>query len=133
MPDTQRPLRDDIDLLGRMLGDVIRELEGAPGVDERPLGIAGLLVDPRRGGVDLGIVARRGEGRHLGMGTAAQRVVALAHELRDEAERQAFASELERSTRPLVIFSIADCLRTFLPADFEVFYSDGHLTCFKPA
>lgn len=34
----------------------------------------------------------------------------------------------------VVIFSIADCLREFLPAVFDCFYSDGHLTCYrKPA
>jgi hypothetical protein len=45
-----------------------------------------------------------------------------------------FAAELEKSKKPVVIFSIADCLRDFLPDNFEVFYSDGHLTCynFKP-
>ncbi len=42
-----------------------------------------------------------------------------------------FAAELERSDEPVVIFSIADCLRDFLPERFEVFYSDGHLTCFR--
>jgi hypothetical protein len=42
-----------------------------------------------------------------------------------------FAAELEREPRPQVIFSIADCLGDFLPASFEVFYSDGQLTCFE--
>lgn len=42
-----------------------------------------------------------------------------------------FAAELERQPKPQVIFSIADCLRDFLPPSFEVFYSDGHLTCFE--
>jgi hypothetical protein len=42
-----------------------------------------------------------------------------------------FAAAIERSPRPVVVFSIADCLRTFLPPAFEVFYSDGHLTCFR--
>ncbi|HUU01529.1 MAG TPA: class I SAM-dependent methyltransferase [Myxococcota bacterium] len=42
-----------------------------------------------------------------------------------------FAAELARDARPVVIFSIADCLRDFLPASFEVFYGDGHLTCFE--
>jgi len=40
---------------------------------------------------------------------------------------------LRQHQRPLVIFSIADCLRDFLDADFEIFYSDGHLTCFRKA
>jgi len=39
--------------------------------------------------------------------------------------------DLERSNRDVVIFSIADCLRDFLSDRFEVFYSDGHLTCFR--
>ena len=44
-----------------------------------------------------------------------------------------FADEVESEERPPVIFSIADCLREFLSEDrYEVFYSDGHLTCFKP-
>jgi len=42
-----------------------------------------------------------------------------------------FASDLARDDRSVVIFSIADCLREFLPASFEVFYSDGHLTCYQ--
>jgi hypothetical protein len=42
-----------------------------------------------------------------------------------------FARELEEQNRPVVIFSIADCLRPFLPASFETFYTDGHLTCYR--
>ena len=42
-----------------------------------------------------------------------------------------FAAALEASRRPVVVFSIADCLRDFLSARFEVFYGDGHLTCFR--
>lgn len=47
-----------------------------------------------------------------------------------------FAAELERVAkegvqRAPVIFSIADCLREFLSERFEVFYRDGHLTCFR--
>jgi hypothetical protein len=41
------------------------------------------------------------------------------------------ATEFAASDRDVVIFSIADCLRDFLSPGFEVFYSDGHLTCFK--
>jgi hypothetical protein len=41
------------------------------------------------------------------------------------------AAELEDSDRAVVIFSIADCLRDFLSPHFEVFYFDGHLTCFR--
>jgi len=42
-----------------------------------------------------------------------------------------FAAELDKDARPVVIFSIADCLRGFLPDSFDVFYSDGQLTCFE--
>lgn len=42
-----------------------------------------------------------------------------------------FARELADSDREVVIFSIADCLKDFLPASFESFYNDGHLTCFR--
>jgi hypothetical protein len=42
-----------------------------------------------------------------------------------------FAADLARSERPVVVFSIADCLRDFLPPAFEIFYTDGHLTCFR--
>jgi hypothetical protein len=41
-----------------------------------------------------------------------------------------FAAGLEKAS-PVVIFSIADCLGPFLPGRFEVFYSDGHLTCYR--
>jgi len=43
-----------------------------------------------------------------------------------------FAREVESEDRPPVIFSIADCLRNFLSDRYELFYGDGHLTCFKP-
>jgi len=44
-----------------------------------------------------------------------------------------FAREVESEDRPPVIFSIADCLKDFLSQErYEVVYSDGHLTCFKP-
>ncbi len=42
-----------------------------------------------------------------------------------------FAGELEHAPGKVVVFSIADCLKPFLPEDFRVFYSDGHLTCFS--
>jgi hypothetical protein len=41
------------------------------------------------------------------------------------------AAELESVDHPVVVFSIADCLRPFLSSRFEVFYDDGHLTCFR--
>jgi len=43
------------------------------------------------------------------------------------------ARELSKSERDVVVFSIADCLRHFLDARFEVFYRDGHLTCMRSA
>ena len=42
-----------------------------------------------------------------------------------------FARELEGSKKEVVIFSIADCLKDYLSSNFEIFYNDGHLTCFK--
>jgi hypothetical protein len=44
---------------------------------------------------------------------------------------QCFARALAASARPCVIFSIADCLRDFLPRSFEAWYDDGHLTCYR--
>jgi len=41
-----------------------------------------------------------------------------------------FARALDCEDRRVVIFSIADCLHQFLSSHFEVFYTDGHLTCF---
>jgi hypothetical protein len=43
-----------------------------------------------------------------------------------------FAREVEAEEKPPIIFSIADCLRDFLSDRYEVFYGDGHLTCFRP-
>jgi hypothetical protein len=44
---------------------------------------------------------------------------------------QGFAAQLVASRKPAVIFSVADCLRSYLAPHFEVFYYDGHLTCFR--
>lgn len=41
------------------------------------------------------------------------------------------ALELVTAPRPVVVFSIADCLGDFLPATVERWYSDGHLTCYR--
>ena len=46
---------------------------------------------------------------------------------------RSFAEQLGASQRSVVIFSIADCLRPYLSPEFEVFYCDGHLTCFRRA
>ncbi|MBM4140328.1 MAG: class I SAM-dependent methyltransferase [Nitrospira sp.] len=43
---------------------------------------------------------------------------------------KAIARKLSVGNKSLVIFSVADCLATFLDKRFSVFYTDGHLTCF---
>lgn len=43
---------------------------------------------------------------------------------------QAIAYKLAAINKPLVIFSVADCLAKFLDKSFSIFYTDGHLTCF---
>lgn len=43
---------------------------------------------------------------------------------------EAIARKLSTGRRPLVIFSVADCLAKFLNSQFSIFYTDGHLTCF---
>lgn len=43
---------------------------------------------------------------------------------------EAIANKLSMMNRPLVIFSVADCLAKFLNGQFSIFYTDGHLTCF---
>lgn len=54
--------------------------------------------------------------------------------LRPEGEGVGFyqrlAGHLKRTTRQVVVFSIADCLRDFVGED-RVFFTDGHLTCFR--
>ncbi len=42
-----------------------------------------------------------------------------------------FGATLAATDDPVVIFSIADCLGPFLPGGFEVFFGDGHLTCYR--
>ena len=39
--------------------------------------------------------------------------------------------KLNNRAKPLTIFSIADCLKAYLSEDYEEFYNDGHLTCFR--
>jgi len=59
----------------------------------------------------------------------------LYRPLRPEGPGRAFyqrmAHHLEVARRPVVIFSIADCLHEFLSARFERFYHDGQLSCFR--
>jgi hypothetical protein len=52
---------------------------------------------------------------------------------RGEAFYENLAEMLDWGERPVVIFSIADCLKQFLSPRFKVFYADGHLTCFRSA
>ena len=44
-----------------------------------------------------------------------------------------FAEELAGVRHRVTIFSIADCLKDFLPDGFRIFYDDGQLTCFSNA
>lgn len=44
---------------------------------------------------------------------------------------QTIAKQLSDIDKEQIIFSVADCLGTFLDDRFSVFYSDGHLTCFR--
>lgn len=43
---------------------------------------------------------------------------------------QVVARKLASVHKPLIIFSIADCLAQFLDERFSIIYTDGHLTCF---
>ncbi len=42
---------------------------------------------------------------------------------------ETIARKLSMMKRPLVIFSVADCLAGFMDKQFSVSYTDGHLTC----
>jgi len=44
---------------------------------------------------------------------------------------KAMAEEILSSDRPLYIFSIADAIYEFIKEDFNISYSDGHLTCME--
>ena len=44
---------------------------------------------------------------------------------------QRLAGTLESSSRPVVVMSIADCLRDFLSDGWRQLYGDGHLTCLR--
>jgi hypothetical protein len=50
---------------------------------------------------------------------------------RGEAFYENLAEMLTWGEKPVVIFSIADCLKQFLSKRFKVLYTDGHLTCFR--
>jgi len=42
----------------------------------------------------------------------------------------AIARKLGGIKKPIIVFSVADCLSRFLDKRFSIFYADGHLTCF---
>jgi len=44
---------------------------------------------------------------------------------------RAIARKLASVPKPLMVFSIADCLGQFLDKRFSLFFTDGHLTCFS--
>jgi len=50
---------------------------------------------------------------------------------RGQAFYENLAEMLDWGEEPVIIFSIADCLKQFLSKRFKVFYTDGHLTCFR--
>jgi hypothetical protein len=62
-------------------------------------------------------------------------LVYLYRPVRPEGEGEAFyrrfAGELAAAPGSPVVLSVADCLRTFLPPEFERFYFDGHLACYR--
>ncbi len=102
------------EISGRMV-EAGRQLQAWLGVPkERVEWVVGDVLDASCSGLDFIYLYRPvrpvGEGRRFYEGLAAQ---------------------LSASSKPVVIFSIADCLREFLPAAFEVFYGDGHLTCYR--
>lgn len=43
---------------------------------------------------------------------------------------EVIARKLGEVKKPLIVFSVADCLSKFLDGQFSIFYRDGHLTCF---
>jgi hypothetical protein len=43
---------------------------------------------------------------------------------------KAIACKVNKIKRPLVIFSVADCLAKLIDKQFSISYTDGHLTCF---
>nr|MBC8425433.1 hypothetical protein [bacterium] len=103
-----------IEISSRMIASG-RELQRWLGIDEdRVEWVAGDLLEQSPRGLDFIYLYRpvrpEGAGRRF---------------------YERFAAELAAQERPVVIFSIADCLREFLGPEFEIFYRDGHLTCFR--
>jgi hypothetical protein len=58
----------------------------------------------------------------------------LYRPVRPEGKGKAFyeniAASLDRVKHRVIIFSVADCLKDHLGGRFNIFYDDGHLTCF---
>jgi hypothetical protein len=48
-----------------------------------------------------------------------------------DAFYRCLASVLDAQPRPVVVFSVADCLRSYLSDRFVLLSSDGHLTCLR--
>jgi hypothetical protein len=50
----------------------------------------------------------------------------------DEGRRfyERLARDLAAAARPVTVFSVADCLREFLPPTVRLLHTDGHLTCY---
>jgi len=44
---------------------------------------------------------------------------------------ESFAADLAASRHPVVIFSVADCLKDFIDTSFQLFHDDGQLACFR--
>ncbi len=69
-----------------------------------------------------------------GVSPAQMDFIYLYRPVRPEGQGRAFytrfAEQLAQKDGRVIVFSIADCLCSFLNEDFEVFYHDGHLTCF---
>lgn len=106
-----------VEISGAMV-DIGRRLQRRLGIpDDRVEWRVGDVLESPLGGWDFVYLYR--PVRPVGPGRAFYERLSTA--LADEPEE-------------VVIFSIADCLREFLPAAFDCFYSDGHLTCYrKPA
>jgi len=107
-------LTRQIEISSRMV-ESGRQLQAWLGIDaERVEWIAGDVLDQSPQGIDFIYLYRpvrpEGEGRRF---------------------YERFAAELTAQGREVVIFSIADCLREFLGPEFEIFYRDGRLTCFR--
>ena len=121
-------------------------------------GLQGLLVqwlDPHAKTVQIEIASRMvTAGRHLQawLGIPEKRVEWRVADVCDESPRgmnfvylyrpvrpegeglrfyENFAAAMAERRAPVIVFSVADCLRPFLDPRFEVFYGDGHLTCYR--